>query len=252
VTAARPTEDSTDWSDLSNLTLLDEIRIGIWSRGIGEHVVVPLGRPATVEDLHLTKLKAEIVDGQLIAIGPTVVASAEATWNIRESLHRYEKTAGGGHAYGSRLAFIVDLPHRKSFCPDVSWYIGDPKASYFPHGAPVFAVEVRDPPEYGRNVPSSSAGARWRTRSRRCRGGGSRWTTSSGRRPAEGNRPASDARRRVRRAGDGGGGAAGCLRRPIGSGTFAEHPDAPFQHASSALSHPRGPVSGRADAAAHL
>ncbi|HLM66149.1 MAG TPA: Uma2 family endonuclease [Longimicrobium sp.] len=148
MTEARQTEDSTDWSDLSNLTLLDEIRIGIWSHGIGEHIVVPLGRPATVQDLHLTKLKAEIVDGQLIVIGPTVFGSAEAAWKIRESLHRHQKTVGGGYAYGSKLAF-VDLPNRLSFCPDVSWYVEDPKVSYFPAGAPVFAVEIRDPPEYG-------------------------------------------------------------------------------------------------------
>lgn len=130
-------------------TLLEEIRIGIWSYGLGEHVVVPLGRPASADDLHLTKLKAEIVDGQLIVIGPTVVGSAEAAWYIRESLYRHEEAVGGGYAYGSRVAFIVDLPNRRSFSPDVSWYVGDPEASYFPVGAPVFAVEVRDPPEYG-------------------------------------------------------------------------------------------------------
>ncbi len=48
----------------------------------------------------------------------------------------------------SRVAFIVDLPNRLSFCPDVSWWVGDPEADYFPHGAPVFAVEVRDYTEY--------------------------------------------------------------------------------------------------------
>jgi Uma2 family endonuclease len=130
-------------------TLLEEIRIGIWSRGLGEHVVVPLGRPATVEDLHLTKLKAEIVNGQLIVIGPTAFGSAEAAWTIRKSLHEYESSVGGGYANGSRIAFIVDLPHRLSFCPDVSWWVGDPKLHYFPHGAPVFAVEIRDPDERG-------------------------------------------------------------------------------------------------------
>lgn len=133
----------------AELTLMEELQVGIWRFGIGEHVAIPLGRPATVEDLHLTKLKAEIVDGQLIAIGPTVVASAHAAWSVRDSLHQHERAVGGGHAYGSRLAFIVDLPNRLSFCPDASWYVGDPEAWSFPLGAPAFAVEVCDPPEYG-------------------------------------------------------------------------------------------------------
>jgi Uma2 family endonuclease len=47
------------------------------------------------------------------------------------------------------VAFIVDLPHRHSFCPDVGWYTGDPYASEFLLGAPAFAVEIRDPGEEG-------------------------------------------------------------------------------------------------------
>lgn len=132
----------------AELTLMEELQVGIWSHGIGEHVVVPLGRPATVKDLGLTKLKAEIVDGQLIAMGPTVAGAAHAAWSVRDSLHQHERAFGGGYAYGSRLAFIVDLPNRLSFCPDASWYVGEPEAWSFPVGAPVFAVEVRDPPEY--------------------------------------------------------------------------------------------------------
>src|SRR5687767_6565879 len=133
----------------AELTPLEELRVGIWPYGFGEHVVVPLGRPATVEDLHLTKFKAEIVDGQLIVISPTGLGPADAAWKIRESLYNYEKSVGGGYANGCQVAFIVNLPNRLSFCPDVSWWVGDPEAHYFPHGAPVFAVEVRDGSEYG-------------------------------------------------------------------------------------------------------
>jgi Uma2 family endonuclease len=78
-----------------------------------------------------------------------VPGSAHAAWSVRDSLHQYERAVGGGYAYGSRLAFLVDLPNRLSFCPDASWYVGEPEARSFPVGAPVFAVEVRDPPEYG-------------------------------------------------------------------------------------------------------
>lgn len=133
----------------TELTLMEELRIGIWRFGIGEHVAIPLGRPATVDDLYRTKLKAEIVEGQLIVIGPTVFGSAEAAWRIRESLYRHQKALGTGYVFGSRAAFIVDLPHRLSFCPDVSWYTGDPEAAEFLLGAPVFAAEIRDPAEYG-------------------------------------------------------------------------------------------------------
>lgn len=133
----------------AELTLLEEIRIGIWSHDVGEHVVVPLGRPPTVRDLHLTKFKAEIVDGQLVAIGPTVYGSAEAAWKIRKSLYEYAKSVGGGYEFGLRARYIVDLPHRRSFCPDVSWYTGDPPESEVLSGTPLLAVEVRDPGEYG-------------------------------------------------------------------------------------------------------
>lgn len=37
-------------SEWPEFTFPEELRIGIWSHGIGEHVVVPLGRPAMVED----------------------------------------------------------------------------------------------------------------------------------------------------------------------------------------------------------
>lgn len=128
---------------------LDDLRMGIWPGEIpGELVLIPLGRPATVDDLRRTKLKAEIVGGELIAIGPSGGVPAIAAGNIRLSLHHHEELHGGGYAMGSRVAFIVNLPHRLSFCPDVSWWIGDPELHCFPHGAPVFAVELRELGEY--------------------------------------------------------------------------------------------------------
>jgi Uma2 family endonuclease len=135
--------------ELPELTLLEEIQIGIWSRGIGEHVAIPLGRPPMVDDLWLTKLKTEIVDGQLVVIGPTTLGSANAAARIIHRLYEYEDSAGGGYASGSRGRFIVELPNRRSFCPDASWYAGDPGTGDFPPGPPAFAVEIRDPPEYG-------------------------------------------------------------------------------------------------------
>ncbi|HEX6369236.1 MAG TPA: Uma2 family endonuclease [Longimicrobium sp.] len=146
--SAQASKRVTDVSDWPELTFLEELRIGIWSHGIGEHVVVPLGRPATDEDLWLTKFKAEIVDGQMVVIGPTTLGPADAAANIRKSLDDYERSTRGGYQTGA-VAFIVDLPHRRSFCPDVGWYTGDPYASEFLLGAPAFAVEIRDPGEEG-------------------------------------------------------------------------------------------------------
>jgi Uma2 family endonuclease len=123
--------------------------MGIWRFGIGEHVAIPLGRAATVDDLRLTDLKAEIVNDELIVIGPSGHAPARAAGGIIYSLHLHEREFGGGCTMMSRVAFIVDLPHRKSFCPDVSWFTGPLVGDDFPRGAPVFVVEVRDGFEYG-------------------------------------------------------------------------------------------------------
>ena len=133
--------------DADALTILEEIEQGYWLWGPGEIIVLPLGRPATIDDLHRTKLKAEIVNGEMLVIGPSGGMPANAAGNILLSLMDHEAN-GGGSAFGSRLAYILDLPHRQAICPDVSWYTGPPGGSDFPRGAPVFAVEVRDWIEY--------------------------------------------------------------------------------------------------------
>ena len=42
----------------------------------------------------------------------------------------------------------MNLPHRKSFCPDAAYHLG-PLTMEFAEGAPVFAVEVRSKSDYG-------------------------------------------------------------------------------------------------------
>jgi Uma2 family endonuclease len=54
-----------------------------------------------------------------------------------------------GYAIGDSAAFVVDLPHRKSFSPDAAWYTGEPTGGRFMEGAPPFAVEVRSEGDYG-------------------------------------------------------------------------------------------------------
>jgi Uma2 family endonuclease len=54
-----------------------------------------------------------------------------------------------GYAIGDNAAFLVNLPHRKSFCPDAAYYVGPNPGMKFFNGAPVFAVEVRSASDYG-------------------------------------------------------------------------------------------------------
>ena len=44
---------------------------------------------------------------------------------------------------GGTVGFVVDLPDRKSFCPDAAFHVGSPSMKFI-DGAPVFAVEVRE------------------------------------------------------------------------------------------------------------
>jgi hypothetical protein len=65
------------------------------------------------------------------------------------SLRLHERQHGGGYAFPNTIAFAVHLPHRESFGPDASWYVGTPPDMRFPQGAPVFAVAVRSEYDYG-------------------------------------------------------------------------------------------------------
>ena len=43
----------------------------------------------------------------------------------------------------------MDLPQRKSFSPDASFYVGPAAGPKFLQGAPIFAAEVRSEDDYG-------------------------------------------------------------------------------------------------------
>ncbi len=47
------------------------------------------------------------------------------------------------------VGFIVGLPHRRSFSPDVAFWVGGRLTEKFVEGAPVFAAEVRSGEDYG-------------------------------------------------------------------------------------------------------
>jgi Uma2 family endonuclease len=104
---------------------------------------------ATIDDLYKVEGKAELVNGEIILMSPTGVLPGYAAGQILSSLSNYSKRQKIGHAMPDNVAYQVDLPHRKSFCPDVSLYTGR-LTMKFGEGPPVFAVEVRSEGDYGR------------------------------------------------------------------------------------------------------
>src|SRR5213592_3815061 len=106
---------------------------------------------ATVEDLYALpgNRKAEIVNGEIVLMSPTGAAPSYAASEIFVSLRAYARRMKKGHAVNDNAAFRVDLPNRKSFSPDVAYYVGKWTGMKFFEGAPVFAVEVRSEGDYG-------------------------------------------------------------------------------------------------------
>jgi Uma2 family endonuclease len=104
---------------------------------------------ATIEDLYKVEGKAELVNGEIVEMSPTGRLPHYAAMEIMISLRSYVKRTRNGYAIGDNVGFVVNLPHRKSFCPDAAFHIGpDPGMKFF-DGAPVFAVEVRSEGDYG-------------------------------------------------------------------------------------------------------
>ncbi|HEY0020903.1 MAG TPA: Uma2 family endonuclease [Longimicrobium sp.] len=85
----------------------------------------------------------------MLVTGPSGGGPAIAMGNLVFSLHMHKERHGGGTVYTSRLMYLLDLPHRRSISPDVSWYTGPRASPGYPVGAPVFAVEVRDWIDHG-------------------------------------------------------------------------------------------------------
>ncbi len=102
-----------------------------------------------VAALYRTSGKAEIVGGEIVLMSPTGGLPSRAAGAIYRRLWEYERQTKSGWAYTDNVGFLVDLPGRKSFSPDASFYVGPPAGPRFPTGAPIFAVEVRSEEEYG-------------------------------------------------------------------------------------------------------
>ena len=103
---------------------------------------------ATIEDLYKVEGKAELVNGEIVLMPLTGGLPHLAALQITLSLVPYEKRTKKGYAIADSAAFIVNLPHRRSFSPDAAFYVGPVTMKFF-EGAPVFAVEVRSESDYG-------------------------------------------------------------------------------------------------------
>ena len=104
---------------------------------------------ATIEDLYKAEGKAELVNGEIILMSPTGGLPGYASDRILFSLIQYTDQHKSGYAVGDNKAFVVNLPHRKSFSPDAAFHVGTETGMKFYQGAPVFAVEVRSEGDYG-------------------------------------------------------------------------------------------------------
>jgi Uma2 family endonuclease len=114
---------------------------------------------ATIEDLYKVEGKAELVNGEIVEMLLTGGLPHYAARQITISLAAYEKNIKNGYGFGDSAAFIVNLPHRRSFSPDAGFFIGQFTMKFF-EGAPVFAVEVRSENDYGPSAEREMAAKR--------------------------------------------------------------------------------------------
>ncbi len=114
---------------------------------------LPRKRKATLEELtqklYRTQEKAEIVNGEIVKLMPTGDEPSSAAFNIALRLKLYQRITSLGRAYTDNIGYLVNLPNRKSFSPDASFYTGPRSGMKFLRGAPLFAVEVRSENDHG-------------------------------------------------------------------------------------------------------
>jgi Uma2 family endonuclease len=101
-----------------------------------------------IAELYTIDGKAEIVDGRIVHMSPTGDMPSSAGGAIYVSLRMYARVQGG-RAYTDNIAYLVDLPNRKSFSPDASYYTGPRAKMKFLPQTPDFAAEVRSESDYG-------------------------------------------------------------------------------------------------------
>lgn len=108
---------------------------------------------ATIQDLYDAPNDDgtyELVNGELVHMSPTGFEPGRVSFRICVALTYYEEETGSGYALPDNVAFLVNLPRRKSFSPDAVYSLIVPdNLMRFIEGAPVFAAEVRSEGDYG-------------------------------------------------------------------------------------------------------
>ena len=113
-----------------------------------------------IEKLYRTEGKAEIIEGEIIEMPPTGFEPGRASYRATSKLMEYESQTKKGVAVPDNVAFIVNLPNRKSFSPDSAFYVGKSSGMKFLQGAPIFAIEVRSENDYGNRAEKAIADKR--------------------------------------------------------------------------------------------
>src|SRR5437660_269114 len=90
----------------------------------GEVIAVKTRVKATIEDLYRYNGKAELVNGEIVPMAATGLGPGFAGGEIFVSLREYARRTKLGYAITDNIGFVVHLPHRQSFSPDVAFYIG--------------------------------------------------------------------------------------------------------------------------------
>ena len=104
-----------------------------------------------------TEGRAEIIHGKIIKYDLEGFQPNQAKSNIAFSLRQYQQNIKRGFVVTTLVAYIVDLPDRKSFSPNVSFHNGKRTGMKFLQGAPIFAVEVRSENDYGNKAEKDIA-----------------------------------------------------------------------------------------------
>lgn len=92
----------------------------------------------------------ELIDGKLVHMPPTGFMPSLVSGEIFVALREYARRSGSGYALPDGVAYIVNLPHRRSFSPDASFTHSAPTNKMrFVDGTPIFAAEVRSEGDYG-------------------------------------------------------------------------------------------------------
>jgi Uma2 family endonuclease len=107
------------------------------------------GREATLEDLWEFDGPAELIEGRIVPVTPSVFRPGRSASRISRSLDAYEAAHGGGYAISDGVGFVLRTPRTQMLMPDAAWWTGTPRDDEPLDGAPAFAAEVRGRNDYG-------------------------------------------------------------------------------------------------------